>query len=119
MTTEQTGAPRNLNTRVAIEIRALMGRYGVTQTTLAGALDINQGQVSKRLRGIIPFTLDEIESISAYFKIAPSKLLGYAEAPHPDGPDGGQVISLGSRRARRDSNPQPAVLWTLPSAAAA
>lgn len=33
MTTEQTGAPRNLNTRVAIEIRALMGRYGVTQTT--------------------------------------------------------------------------------------
>ena len=100
----------DLADRVAVEVRALMARFDVTQTQLGEAIGLPQSQISKRLRGTIPFNLREVESVAKYFHITASTLLGYAEAPHPDGPDGGQVISLGSRRARRDSNPQPAVL---------
>ena len=104
----------SLNDRVAIEIRALMGRYGITQTDLADVVGVSQSQVSKRLKGIVPFTLPEIETIGAFFKISPSQLLGYAEGPQPDGPDGGQVIELGRRRRGRQAPPtglEPVTLW--------
>ena len=100
MTAQHAGPATSLNSRVAMEIRAMMGRYGITQTQLADVLGVNQGQTSKRLRSVIPFTLPEIEAIAAFFKISPSQLLGYAESPQPEGPDGGQVVELRQRRTR-------------------
>ncbi|MDO5534767.1 MAG: helix-turn-helix domain-containing protein, partial [Propionibacteriaceae bacterium] len=100
MTAEHTAPQPSLNTRVGMEIRALMGRYGITQTQLADVLGVNQGQVSKRLRSVIPFTLPEIELIASFFRISAAQLLGYAEGPQPDGPDGGQVVDLRQRRNR-------------------
>lgn len=92
--------PESLNQKVADELNALRGRYGRSQADLAEVIQVTQSQMSKRLKGRVPFTLDDIERFAEYFGITASQLLGYAEAPRPDGPGG-------SLRARRDSNSQP------------
>ena len=92
--------PESLNKKVADELNALRGRFGVSQAQLAAVIAVSQSQMSKRLKGRVPFILDDIEAFAEYFGISASQLLGYAETPRPDGP-GGRL------RARRDSNPQP------------
>lgn len=54
---------------VAAEIRALMGRYRVTQHQLADTIGVSQGTVSRRLRAEQPFTVDELDRVAAVFDI--------------------------------------------------
>ena len=82
----QRQAPANLTERVAEEVRALMGRHHVTQMDLCGVLGVSQTGVSKRLRGLIPFDVNEVSQLAAYFDVSPGELLGAAIIlARPDG----------------------------------
>lgn len=101
---------RPLTEQVSAEIKALMGRHGVSQTTLGAWLDLNQTAVSARLRGKTRWNLPEIERVAEGFAVHPAVLMGgYATDPHR-GPDGGLPIL----RACRDSNPKPSDPKVLP-----
>lgn len=79
-----------LRTAVAAEVRALMGRYNVNQTKLADVLGVTQTQVSKRLRGLIPFDVDELDVMAGYFRVSVTELVGGpANSPRPGGPTEG------------------------------
>lgn len=56
--------PTTFNESVAAAIRAELGRQWVTQQELAKRLGWAPSQLSKRLRGIIPFSTDEIDFIA-------------------------------------------------------
>lgn len=96
------GAPREI---VGTTVRMLLARGGKTQTDLAVAMGLGQSQLSKRIRGTIPFDLDELVFLSDYFDVPVGLLFGEMTiTPQPSGPGGG------SRYAIRDSNPEPADL---------
>jgi transcriptional regulator with XRE-family HTH domain len=87
----RTGEPERLTERVAAEVRALMGRYEVTQVQLTEVLGVSQTGVSKRLRGLTPFDVNEIGLLAEFFGVDPSELVGGTRVgPRPGGPDGGQ-----------------------------
>lgn len=80
---------RPLVEHVSSEVRALIGRHSVSQTTLAQWLGITQPAVSSRLRGATEWKVSEIDRIAEGFGIHPSELLGgHYSGPRPDGPDG-------------------------------
>lgn len=92
-----------LTERVSSEVRALMGRYAVSQARLAQWMGLHQTALSKRLRGETEWKLAEVAMIADAFGVHPAALMGgYATDPRPAGPDGGLPILSG----RRDSNSQ-------------
>lgn len=50
-------------------IRAEMARRGITQVQLADHLRLPQGQVSRRLRGLIPFNINELVAIAEFLGV--------------------------------------------------
>lgn len=75
--------------RVAAEVRAHAARRGLMQKDLAKALGYDPSQITKRMRGQVDFTLNELAVLARLFGIEPSELL--------------------PRCTVRDSNPEPAV----------
>lgn len=63
-----------------------MGRYNVTQMQLTQVLGVSQTAVSKRLRGLTPFDVDEIAALADYFRVSPSVLFGESQPPEDGGP---------------------------------
>lgn len=95
---------------VSGEIKALMGRHGVTQGMLAAWLDLKQASVSERLKGRTRWNLPEIERVAEGFDVHPAVLMGgYATGPHPSPGEGLPIL-----RARDDSNVQPSDPKVLP-----
>jgi len=90
-----------MNARMAQELNALRARFGMNQTELGKIIGVTQTQMSQRLKGNIPFDLNEIESFAEFFGLTPLQLLGYAEAPGPGGP------GARSERPGRESNSRP------------
>jgi len=78
-------APRGatLSERVAAEVRAHAGRTGANQAFLARLLDISQPQMSARMRGRMPFRLDELEVLAKAFGIEARDFLPASDAPLP------------------------------------
>ena len=111
MSTIQTfPQPDDASAVVATNIRMLLARDQKPQAQLAVVLGITQSQLSKRLRGVILFDLEELVKVADYFRVSVGNLFGESTNRHPDGgPDGG--IDL---RARRDSNSQPSDPKVLP-----
>lgn len=82
---------------VASNIRAEAARRGFSQRALGRALGITQSQVNRRWRGLIPWQLDELDSVAALLGLTVNDLitpprggLGYekgsgAKAPEPFG----------------------------------
>ena len=102
------GSAEELNDLVSAEIRSLCGRYRVPQGRIADAIGVTQSAVSKRLRGVTPWTLPEISLVAEVFGMSAIGLLTRAahdETPHQLPDTGPQLYE---RRTRRDSNPQPA-----------
>lgn len=52
------------------EIRAEMGRQGLSQTGLASRLGWKQQYLSRRLSGTVSLTLDELEQISGALNVS-------------------------------------------------
>ena len=100
--------PTPLRAVVAGEVRALCGRYSIRQGRLAAWLGITQSQVSKRLRGDLPFTLDEVESLAEGFAVEPAALFGLVPAKPSGPPPLLAVTGRTGRLPRMDSNHQPA-----------
>lgn len=98
-----------LSRTVASNVRAEMGRYNVTQQRIAAALGLKQQNVSDRLRGRTPFTLDEIGIIAPLFDMTAVELIAgvrAGETPPPVAPPRPQreTSAVSHRRPRRDSN---------------
>lgn len=83
--------PSRLSDRVAAEVRANMARARMTQTDLALALGLTQSAVSKRLRGKIAFSVDELEKIADVLGVHPATLLGGIGGNGPS-PLGGNTL---------------------------
>ena len=56
-------------------VRAEMARRGVSQTTLAENIGMSQAQVSKRLRGVIAFDINELHTVAAVLDVPLATLL--------------------------------------------
>lgn len=56
-------------------VKAEMARKGVNQTALAVALGISQPQVSARLRGVVPFDVNELHAVAAFLGVPIATLL--------------------------------------------
>ena len=91
---------REANLKVSNEVRAWLARRGVKQFTVAELLGIGQSAISKRLRGVLPFSAAELMLIANALDISLAELLGdlvNEKNPHPV--DGGS--SNGSGRGTR------------------
>ncbi len=54
---------------VSAEIRALMGRYGTTQTALAVVCGMSQSAFSRKLKGVVAWTVDDLFAVAAYYNV--------------------------------------------------
>lgn len=81
-----------LSKRVSQEVRALMGRYAVSQVKLAAWLGMDQTAVSARLRGITEWKVSDIERVAEGFAVHPASLMG-GYSPDLD-PDPSRVIPI-------------------------
>lgn len=64
-----------LSASVAAEVRALMARNRCRVAVLAQTLDLSRDATSKRLRGVVPFSLDELAAIAEFFGVTVHDLL--------------------------------------------
>lgn len=60
------------------EIRAHLGRQGYSQRWLSEQIGINQGALSRRLRGERSFTVDELQRVAAALGVTAASLLEVA-----------------------------------------
>ncbi|MBE8528298.1 helix-turn-helix transcriptional regulator, partial [Amycolatopsis sp. H6(2020)] len=58
------------------EVKAWMGRRGVSARQLAAAIGLSNSPMSKRLRGDTAFTINDLGLIASYFGITLEQLLG-------------------------------------------
>lgn len=61
-------------------VRAEMARRRITQEMLAPILGISQPALSRRLRGQLPFDLDELEALARFLDVDPSRFLASTSA---------------------------------------
>lgn len=80
----------SLSSRVAAEVRGQAARRGLTQADVGRVLGLSQPQISGRLRGKMPFRLDEIDTLARHFGVDATELM--------------------PKCAVRDLNPEPAGL---------
>lgn len=64
------------NAAIGAEVRAWLGRRSMTQSALADILGYTQPQVSRRLKGLQPFRVDELLTITTHMNITLGQLLG-------------------------------------------
>lgn len=78
-----------MNRAVGAEIRAWLGRRGKTQRWLSEELELSAMGVSRRLKGEIPFRIDELLRVAPALGISLGQLLGEElvneKNPHPMG----------------------------------
>lgn len=60
----------------AVAVRVVMARKGLTQQDLANALGVSQAAISRRLKGAVSFTADELHQIAERFDVSPAELIG-------------------------------------------
>lgn len=89
----------SLSARVAAEVRSQAAKRGLKQVDVAGLLNLSQGQISGRMRGRIPFRLEELESLARHWGIDATELM--PRRPADDRP------SVGTGLPRLDLNQQP------------
>lgn len=65
---------------VAAEVRAALARDGRTAESLATDAGISRGALSRKMRGLVPFTVEELLSVAAALNIAPGSLIAATQA---------------------------------------
>lgn len=60
---------------VAGNVRVEAGRVGVTQAQLARVIGLSRSAVSLRYRGLVPWSLDELEAAAGYINVPVAELL--------------------------------------------
>jgi len=93
--------PRHISDLVSENVRALMARTKTKQQSLADALGMTQGAVSKKMNGDRPFTLDELELVASHFGVPITVLFEESNVlPFPRG----LADDAASRRATLDES---------------
>lgn len=72
--------PQSLAERVAGEVRAEMARQHVSQSEVAQKLGVTQQTLSKRLIGLRPIDLAELEQLAAVLGVPVTQFLNGAAA---------------------------------------
>jgi len=85
--------------QVAAELRAAAARGRVSTTRLASALQVSPGQMSRKMNGYQPLTVDELAALADALRVPVEQLL----------PRQREAISDPNPWAPRGSNPQPTV----------
>lgn len=62
-------------------VRAEMGRKGISQAVLASGLGMSQTAISKRLRGETPFDINELVRIAAVLDVPLDRLTEGVDVP--------------------------------------
>lgn len=76
------------NVLIGEHIHTLMWRAGKTQSQLASLLGVDQGSVSRRLRGNREWSAYEIAVTAAWLGVTPGDLMPQIEVDPPDPNDG-------------------------------
>lgn len=82
---------------VSREIRGLLGKNQKSQKDLGKLLDLTQGSISNRLRGEVPWSIDELDLVAGYFDVPIMDLfadLGISEIPCFDNSDDQLALAL-------------------------
>ena len=61
--------------QVGERVRARLRARGLTQTDLAGALDLTQSVISDRVRGVVAFDVDELAKTAEFLGCSVGELL--------------------------------------------
>jgi transcriptional regulator with XRE-family HTH domain len=80
---------RQGNTLIGERIHQLMWRNGLTQKQLGNLLGVDQGSVSKRLRGKTDWAATEVAVAAAWLAVPITDLIPEVEICPPDPSDGG------------------------------
>ena len=65
----------SLNAQIAVEIRVLCARKGLSQTELARRIGVPQPTFSRRMRGDVAFDTFDLQAIAAALEVKVSDLL--------------------------------------------
>ncbi|MFC5426279.1 helix-turn-helix domain-containing protein [Brevibacterium otitidis] len=78
-------------------MRAWLARRGLNQLWLAELLGIGQSAISKRLRGVLPFSVPELMLTATALNLSLAELLGNElvneRSPHPKGGGSASVVA--------------------------
>ncbi|MUL68988.1 helix-turn-helix transcriptional regulator, partial [Mycobacterium sp. CBMA311] len=96
---EVTDLKKRSNALIGEEIHRLMWREGLTQKQLGQLLGVDQGSVSKRLRGKTDWTAIELLVTAEWLGVSPADLLPNIEM-RPDGGDDDGGAAGAPTRAR-------------------
>lgn len=94
---------QKLGKAAAHHLSALRAAGGFTQSDLAVATGISQGQLSKQLRGYRAINIDELDAICFALDISPHELLRRAEETAQREP----INEIAARRKAKAHNPSP------------
>jgi len=72
--------PDSLRLTLAGEVRAVMARRNVTQRDIADLLGLSQPSISERLRGQVPWTVEELVAVADHLDTSVAALLTSAQA---------------------------------------
>ncbi|MFB9703341.1 helix-turn-helix domain-containing protein [Rhodococcus aetherivorans] len=90
---------------IARRLRGKLGERRMSQTRLSELSGINSSGLSRRLNGLMPFDIDELEVICYILEVDLDEILtGIANPRHPGGDGGSSVVRM---LPRLDSNQQP------------
>ncbi|WP_147262027.1 helix-turn-helix transcriptional regulator [Blastococcus sp. TF02A-26] len=67
--------------RVAANVRAELGRQRRTRRQLAAAMKSDEHRVSKRVRGLVPFSADEIVQVARFLDVTVEELVDLPRTP--------------------------------------
>lgn len=72
---------QTLTQHVTAQLRAEMGRKDLTRAQLARLLAVSEVWIGRRLNGVVPITLDDLDRLAAGLDVTPESLLAGASAP--------------------------------------
>jgi len=67
---------REVTTRVGENVHRIMWRRRLRQVDVAGAVGVSQSALSRKMRGEVDFTIDEVLAAAEYFDVPLGELLG-------------------------------------------
>lgn len=113
----ETSSATRLNERVAEEIRAILARRRLSATELARQMGVTQSYLARRMTGVQPLDLDDIQRVARALDVQPLALFSAAETgstlryspahiPSPRKVRESRPASRSDSRAPRDGRPR-------------
>ena len=70
-----TQAPSSLDERIGAKVREQLQDQGMSQQALADRLEVSPFFISRRLRGIVPFTVTELGTVAEILHVPVEELM--------------------------------------------